>query len=213
MSPSNPEFPHGAIHDLKFKLQSNRDVAVTSELYPYGRVTVEEAKAQNRVRHEAAVTLVIAPINGRLNVLFIKRNNVGIHGGQIALPGGRKENGESFENTAIRELQEETGVIVATENMVCELQQVFIVPSQFVVQPFAAMLHYPPEITPNLQEIESAFWVDLDDIINATSYPCRVTPFGSTNEMEVKAFVLNNQIIWGATAIILEDFRNRIRTK
>ncbi|MFM7105983.1 MAG: NUDIX hydrolase, partial [Flavobacteriales bacterium] len=131
---------------------------VASELYPYGRVTVAQAREKNQVQHEAAVIILIAPNQNRLSALFIKRNAHGIHGRQIAFPGGKRDFGESFEITAIRELQEETGIQISEKNLACTLSDVYIVPSQFVVRPFVAILEESPIITPNLDEIDATFW-------------------------------------------------------
>lgn len=199
------------VKKLRQQLATSNEFSDTSSLFPYGRVTASEARAKQLIRHEAAVTIVAAPVMNRLSVLFIKRNNIGIHGRQIAFPGGRREIGESFENTAIRELQEETGVRLTPEDLVCKLQEIFIVPSQFMVQPYAAILEKSPIIIPNAEEIESVFWVDLKEIAQAKTEPCEVTTADGKSTLSVNAFILNNEIIWGATAIMLEDFRYRIK--
>ncbi len=186
--------------------------ATTSELFPYGRVTPAEAHHKGLVKHEAAVAVLISVIEGRLSVLFIKRSAFGIHGGQIAFPGGRRELGERLQTTAIRELQEETGIIITENQLICPLAEVFIVPSQFVVQPYAVIIDEPPKLTIDFDEIETAFWIDLEDIVRAKSNTCVVMPSGGKNEIAVNAFVLNHHIIWGATAIILDDFRKRVES-
>jgi 8-oxo-dGTP pyrophosphatase MutT (NUDIX family) len=195
---------------IKENLCSTKFISQPSELFPYGRITVAEAKTQGLVKHEAAVSILISPVEERLCILFIKRSAFGVHGGQIAFPGGRKDMGENFEITAIRELREETGVSINESQLICPLEPVFIVPSQFVVQPYVAIIEQPPVITPNREEVDSAFWIDIEDILNAKPSPQIVVVNGGSKEIAVKAFALNNEIIWGATAIILDDFRNRM---
>jgi 8-oxo-dGTP pyrophosphatase MutT (NUDIX family) len=211
MSEHKADYIPQLIEKLKYPRPQTSSVSSDSDLYPYGRVTADEARASGQVKHEAAVTLLLSPFNDRWMALFIKRNSYGIHGGQIALPGGKRDEGESFERTALRELQEETGVKINPKNLICRLNEIFIIPSQFVVQPFVAFTDHTPCLTPNHQEIEKAFWIDLEDILSAEILPHKVTPSGGTDLISVNAYKLNDEFIWGATAIMLEDFRKRLR--
>ena len=211
MPPRKADSLTDVIAKLKTHLQNSTNDLDASELYPYGRVTAAEARAQEKVKHEAAVVILLAPIQERLSALFIKRSAHGIHGRQIAFPGGKRDEGESFETTAIRELYEETGILISQENIVSRLNEVFIVPSLFVVQPYVAIIETTPTVTPNLEEIDAVFWSDIATIQKTKARLCKVISSVGNHEIKVHGFMMNNEIIWGATAIILEDFKNRVR--
>lgn len=200
-----------SLQKLRDQFAKQPNTSHSSELYPYGRITAKEAQENHLVRDEAAVCLLISPANEKLHLLFIRRNAMGIHGGQIAFPGGKRESHESFQTTAIRELEEETGIHISEKNLIGKLHDIFIAPSKFIVQPFVAISEEMPLVKPNTNEIDSAFWIELKNLLEVKTQPCIVQPSGGGPEITVNAFVLNNLVIWGATAIILDDFRMRVK--
>ena len=94
--------------------------ALRSPIQPARRADVRAARRKGRVttlRTTLALveSAVLAPVYSRsagsLRLVFIRRGPRGIHGGQIAFPGGRREPGDAdLLATALREAHEEIGL-------------------------------------------------------------------------------------------------------
>src|SRR5579864_8707575 len=83
----------------------------------------------------AAVLVLLFPVDGVLTFPLMRRPEYeGVHSGQISLPGGSQEGGETFEQTALRETQEEFGVSEHIE-ILGALAPVYVPPSDFEIHP------------------------------------------------------------------------------
>ncbi|MEO8759977.1 MAG: CoA pyrophosphatase, partial [Bacteroidia bacterium] len=76
------------------------------------------------------------------------------HAGQIALPGGSCDGDETYEQTAMRELDEETGVTISEENILGRLTPLYIPVSNFYIQPIVACINSKPLFKPSIDEVE-----------------------------------------------------------
>jgi len=98
-------------------------------------------------------------------VLLIRRAEHGRHGGQIALPGGELEGGETLQETAIRELHEELGFHAADPEheirFVGSLDPAYVPASNFLVQVLVAVAPQTPHITPDPREVAETLGAEL----------------------------------------------------
>jgi 8-oxo-dGTP pyrophosphatase MutT (NUDIX family) len=98
-------------------------------------------------------------------VLLIRRAEHGRHGGQIALPGGELEGGETPQETAIRELHEELGFHAADPEheirFVGSLDPAYVPASNFLVQVLIAVAPQTPHITPDPREVAETLGAEL----------------------------------------------------
>jgi len=187
-----------------------------SELDAYIRESATEARKLTPTPRESAVVIVIHPHEGDAGITLIQRPVYnGVHSGQMAFPGGKKDEGdESLLHTALRELSEEVGLSLPTENNYFRLNEIFIPPSRLLVQPFATVLHEEPSFIPDEKEV-------------AALVPIPLSHFGAsmkTEKMEifmphiqqtksVPAIRYNDYLIWGATAMMLFELRDRLDLK
>ena len=158
-------------------------------------------------RINAAVLILLYIKKGKINLAFIKRSEYdGHHSGQISLPGGKyEESDKSFIHTAIRETEEEIGLLSDYIEILGQLTPLHIPISKYYVQPIIARYKIEPIFLPDKLEVEYVIEINLDDLSNVTN--CKVKQF-NINQLHFNApvYKCNNHIIWGATAMILSEF-------
>lgn len=158
----------------------------------------------------SAVLQLFYPHDGALFLALIRRvHDGGAHSGQISFPGGCFETQDkTFDQTALREAEEEIGVSRNCPEMLGALTPIYIPVSHFLVHPFAAWLAYRPhfDASPNeVAEVIEAPISELFDPLNKTE--AKVRPASHPDLLlEVPAYRLSNdRIVWGATAMMLAE--------
>jgi 8-oxo-dGTP pyrophosphatase MutT (NUDIX family) len=126
--------------------------------------------------------------------------------GQMALPGGRRDEGEDLLFTAIRETHEEVGVVLPPESLLGVLDDVAprtpAIPP-IAVRPFVFRLAQRPPLLPN-HEVAEASWVPLHVLTHPETHGAvDVTVHGS--RVSVPAYRLAEGTVWGMTERILSD--------
>jgi len=131
----------------------------------------------------------------------------GVHGGQMALPGGKQEEADKdLEQTAIRECCEEIGV-AGKIHLLGKLSPLYIPVSAYLVQPFVSYLeNTEPEFYPQVSEVQAIFPIKLQDLLNENNLTKGEIPVRGTS-IHAPYFRFENKIIWGATAMILNEMK------
>jgi 8-oxo-dGTP pyrophosphatase MutT (NUDIX family) len=156
---------------------------------------------------KSGVMMMCYPEDDQLNLVFIKRTEDGrIHSGQIAFPGGRfdSDSDNNTLDTAIRETEEEVGIMLSRDDVLCRLSPLFIPPSGFLVDPYLIFLNQKPVLKASPDEVAGILYVPFDCFLSKQTI--QQSEF-STIRGVVKApcWVWNDIRIWGATAIILSE--------
>ena len=140
-------------------------------------------------------------------LLTLRARYKGTHSSQISFPGGKIElQDNSMKETALRETFEEVGIKPNTIKTFKEMTDVFIPPSNFLVKPFLGYLESIPTFITN-NEVASIIEVKLADLLNDSSISSTIVSTSYAKKLEVPCFVLNNTIVWGATAMMLSEIR------
>lgn len=118
----------------------------------------------------AAVAIVIAEGDepGEAAFLLTRRTpKLRAHGGQWALPGGRVDPGETIEQTALRELHEELGVLASTDDILGTLDD-YPTRSGYLIAPVVV---WAPGVTlvPNPAEVADAFRIGCGELFREGS--------------------------------------------
>ena len=126
------------------------------KMLPINRELVAASDDQSRLKH-SSVLLLLYPDNDELNVCLIKRPaHMKHHAGQIALPGGRIEKGETALETALRETWEEIGILPQQIEILGTLSELYVQVSRFQIHPFVAWLKTKPEFIICKDEVEKS---------------------------------------------------------
>ncbi len=152
----------------------------------------------------SSVLLALFVENGELYICLIKRpKHMKHHAGQIALPGGRIEKGENAIDTALRETYEEIGINPGQIEILGNLSELYVEVSQFLIQPIVGWLTHKPNFRINKDEVEKIILFPLLKYKNQFEDTDIQTNTGLLN---VPCIKFDDEIIWGATAMILSEF-------
>ncbi len=134
----------------------------------------EHTEVSDGVR-QAAVVLCVVEHGGEPRLIVIKRASRGRNAGQWGLPGGQLESGETPEQAAVRELDEELGLRVASSDLLGRLDD-FPAASGFTISPIVAAAADPGVLALNRDEVDSVHYVSLsrlaaDDAVGWVALP------------------------------------------
>jgi 8-oxo-dGTP pyrophosphatase MutT (NUDIX family) len=154
----------------------------------------------------AAVLIILYQHNDSVNTVFIQRPDYeGVHSGQISFPGGRKELEDTdIIKTALREAYEEVGVDLSEISVVGTLTPLFIPVSKTIVTPVVGWTNNKPAFKIQEEEVVYLIEGDLKKFLNPSII--KIKRFDILGEMRnIKYFDYEGHIIWGATAMILNE--------
>ena len=182
---------------------------------PYKRTKASSIIKSEKQPKLSAVLMLIYPKNDIPHFTLIQRTDYkGTHGGQISFPGGKQEAEESLKETALRETFEEIGIAPDKIQVLGEITQIYIPPSNFLVSPFIGFLDFEPVFTPEVKEVEEIIEVKISDLMDDQRIKQKKIKVGKHTEnptlMDVPYFELNYNTVWGATATILSEVRQML---
>ncbi len=158
------------------------------------------------VRDAAGLLLVFPDESGRAHiVLTVRADTLGRHGGQISLPGGVIEPGESYEDAALREAHEEIALDARAVRVVGALTPIDIPVSGFRLHPIVAVADSRPQLAPADGEVARILDVAVDDL-SAPGCVAGITREREGQTIDAPAFCIAGVEIWGATAMVLAEF-------
>jgi 8-oxo-dGTP pyrophosphatase MutT (NUDIX family) len=139
---------------------------------------------------------------------LIKRPTyAGVHSGQIAFPGGKMEpEDESLSVTAIREAWEEVGILPEEVKLIGPISDLFVPASNFLVSPIIGYSEKKPLFVPELKEVDRIIETPLELLLHLETRKQRTLEVGGKIKLDAPYFDIENEIVWGATAMILGEF-------
>jgi 8-oxo-dGTP pyrophosphatase MutT (NUDIX family) len=164
-------------------------------------------------KDSAVLALFYPDKANQTNFLLTQRASYnGTHSAQISFPGGKMEKSDTnLEKTALRETFEETGVTQNDIKIYREITKTYIPPSNFWVTPFMGFLEYTPKLVAS-HEVNEFIEVKLKDLLDDTNITRKYLTTSYMKKIDVPCFKLNNYIVWGATAMILSEIKDLIKS-
>ncbi|MGM0377562.1 MAG: NUDIX hydrolase [Bacteroidota bacterium] len=153
-----------------------------------------------------SVLILLYQRNGQWMIPFIQRPVYdGVHSGQISFPGGKcEEEDDGYLFTALRETQEEIGILPQDVDFLGALTPLYIPNSNFFVYPFVGWMHQPPAFHPDPTEVDEVIEMPLGKLLDKRY----VKTFSEKiNDTMISApyYEAGNRKIWGATAMMLSE--------
>jgi 8-oxo-dGTP pyrophosphatase MutT (NUDIX family) len=153
----------------------------------------------------AAVLLLLYPSDRGVSLpLTVRASGLARHAGQISLPGGACDPGETLADTALREAQEEIAVDASTVRVLGELTPVHVIVSGFTLHPIVGVTAVRPAFVPAAGEVAEVLEVALDDVRDASRIR-RGVRIREGVAIEYPYFDLLGHQVWGATAMVLGE--------
>ncbi len=172
-----------------------------------------EAIEKRNPKESAVLALFYPDIDFKTKILLMLRSNYkGVHAAQISFPGGKKEKNDlSLEHTALRETEEEIGISKKEISIVRTLTKTYIPPSNFWVTPFLGITQKTPIMKTNY-EVEKVIEISLSDLIDDNRLSSKNLTTSYMENIDVPCFKLNNYVVWGATAMMLSEIKDLLKS-
>ena len=173
-------------------------------------LSVEDAlEIEVRGRTDAAVLVPLYTSGGELHAVFTRRrDDLRRHPGEISFPGGRYDEGErDLLATALREAEEEIGLPADAVEVLGALQPTPTIATGYAVYPFVGMIEAGRSWTPSAGEVADVLELSLPDLLAGYARR-RLVRRGLP--IRTDTYLVEDHLIWGATARILADLFDRI---
>ena len=182
-------------------LAQDRLAPVPRRRWPAG---VNAARARN-----AAGLLLVFPkqkeASVEAHIILTVRSDSVRHGGQVSLPGGVVDPGETFEQAALREAHEEVALPLEHVRVIGALTPLDIPVSGFRLHPIVALHPTRPRLTASDGEVARILEVGVDELLDPRHFVTMERERDGL-ALTVPAFRVAGVEIWGATAMVLAEF-------
>lgn len=159
-----------------------------------------------------AVLILLAHREDGIKFPLIKRPQyLGAHSGQVSLPGGKAEPGEDAIETALREGEEEIGISRSDIEVIGKLSDFFVVPSNFLVTPIVTVTKELRDMRPDPREVERILLGDIMEIAKQDAVKNKEIIAAGQFRMMAPHFEIEGEVVWGATAMILNELCHVVR--
>ena len=161
------------------------------------KITGENLKA-------SAVLIPLFYNQGQYHILFTERSEeVDFHKGQVCFPGGTREPSDSsLLQTVLREIEEEISLKAKDVEILGEFDDNVTLTSNYVISPFVALIPHPYPLKADGREIREIFSVPLSFLMDEANF-----------KQDSYAYEYEGHIIWGATARILRQFMDLLKSE
>jgi 8-oxo-dGTP pyrophosphatase MutT (NUDIX family) len=159
---------------------------------------------------DGAALLLVYPHDDTLHVaLTVRGSGLRNHTGQVSLPGGRVDDGETIEQAAIREANEEIGVDPSFVELLGRLTPLHIPVSGYLLHPVVGFTSMRPAFQRAEWEVARIIEAPVSVLSNPSvvkrEIRTRVVK-GQSIDVDVPYFDIDGEKVWGATAMVLAEF-------
>ena len=177
---------------------------------PYERILQAAAFKMIKKPVKSAVLVLFYEKEDGINlVLILRKKYHGVHSAQVSFPGGKHDpEDEALKLTALRETEEEVGIKKEDIHVIGQLTDLYIPPSNYLVQPFVGYLEQTPEFTPEPKEVEEVIEAPLSLLLDDSIMGKKKIKVSARNlKINYPYFDVKGHTVWGATAMMLSELK------
>lgn len=186
-----------------------------AKMAPLERISyLKEENYMDKNPRKAAVLMLFYPKNEVTHLALIVRNTYpGVHSSQIGFPGGKVEEYDvNLEETALRETHEEVGIPPHKVKIIKSFSEIYIPPSNFLVAPFMGISSEELTFIPDLDEVKRVLEFSIADFLDDKSITKVKMSTSYATDIEVPAFMVDKYVVWGATAMMMSELKETIKS-
>lgn len=175
------------------------------EMSPPNRDKFIQLKIPKNAKH-SSILILLYKKDKEIRTIFIKRAaSQSVHSRQISFPGGEVElKDKNHASTAIRECREEIGINEQIK-IIRKLSDLYVPVSNFIIHPFVGFTKNIEEFKANKSEVDLIFTESINHFLSAENKDIYYY-FNNGKTSHAPCFISNGYAIWGATAMILNEF-------
>jgi 8-oxo-dGTP pyrophosphatase MutT (NUDIX family) len=157
----------------------------------------------------ASVLIPVVSRGDALTVLLTQRTaHLSKHAGQIAFPGGRRDEGETALEAALRETREETGLAATFIEPLGYLDG-YLTVTGYHVNPVVALVRDGFTLQAEANEVSEIFEVPLSFLMTPANRETHAREWQGLTR-HYYAYPYGNRYIWGATAGMIKNLGDRL---
>lgn len=189
-----------------------------------GHVAQEKMAPEHRLPHEqweryfanakkGGVLILFYPVNQHIHTVLIQRPQYeGVHSGQVAFPGGAKEEKDAtMIETALREAEEEVGASRNLIQVVGQLTELYIPPSNFLITPVVGFSEQRPDFILEANEVAGIIEPTLPELLDEKSVGIKKIQVRSDIAIDAPYYDIQGRTVWGATAMMISELNEILR--
>lgn len=178
-----------------------------------GDATAEPLGSQDIQVIDAAILIpVYRARDGELHIVMILRNHGGVHGGQVAFPGGKHDPGdETMMDTALREAREELGLVVEAGDVLAELPMTQTRTTGYRVFPYLACVRVPERWQVAEREVAEVLDLPVRELVRPDAHDKMIDRFPTWEKAEqVPFYHVGQHRLYGLSYRILHPVLPRL---
>lgn len=161
---------------------------------------------------DSAVLVPVFRRNERITILIVRRTDFGVHGGQLAFPGGKPHDGDAtMLDTALREAREEVGIEASAVEVLDELPDIATHSTGYRIYPFLGRVEPPDEWWFDTREVAEVIEVAAEDLARPDAYGETMQKFPQyPDPIRVHYYRVGPHRLWGASFRIVTPLLPRL---
>ena len=153
----------------------------------------------------SAALILLFPFSGEAyTLLTVRGDHLPQHAGQVSFPGGRLEPNESVETAALRESHEEVGLDPHRVRLIGKLSPLYIPASGFALFPVIGIADSRPKFLCETNEVNRILEISMSTLTGSEGLHLGYR-WHKNNRYQVPYFAVDDERVWGATAMILSE--------
>ncbi len=176
-------------------------------------ITTEDYEERKKTARLGSVLILFFPVDGVLHLVLTQRPEYdGTHSGQVSFPGGKMEEfDKDYVATALREANEEVNINPEDVDVLGQLTDLYIPPSNFLVFPVVGFMDKRPDFIPEEREVVEIIELPVSELLKEENLGESSILMNKIFRFNSPAFVFDGRIVWGATAMMLAELRELLR--